>query len=54
MPFKSLDVSLFRSVTLGTFGLAGAAVVSTHAGFGFFVGAIAETSLRAQLVEYVT
>ena len=42
MPFHSLDVSLFRTVTLGTISLAGAAVLATHAGvgFGFFGGAI--------------
>ena len=35
MPFHSLDVSLFRTVTLGTISLAGAAVLATHAGVGF-------------------
>ena len=50
MPFQSLDVSLFRSVTLGTFTLAGAAAVATHAGlcFGFF-GAIVEAG-KTELV----
>jgi hypothetical protein len=40
-PLESLDVSLFRTVTLRTISLAGAAVLATHAagggvGFGFF------------------
>ena len=47
MPFHSLDVSLFRTVTLGTISLAGAAVLATHAGvgFGFFGGIVLETEL---------
>ena len=46
IPFHSLDVSLFRTVTLGTIGLAGAAVLATHAGGGFggFFGGIVEAS----------
>ena len=42
MPFHSLDVSLFRTETLGTISLAGAAVLATHAGvgFGFFGGIV--------------
>ncbi len=42
MPFHSLDVSLFGTVTLGTISLAGAAVLATHAGvgFGFFGGIV--------------
>jgi hypothetical protein len=45
IPFHSLDVSLFRTVTLGTIGL-GAAVLATHAGVGFggFFGGIVEAS----------
>jgi hypothetical protein len=39
---------LFRSVTLGTFGLAGAAVVATHAGF-FFGATQREYDLAAKL-----
>ena len=33
IPFKSLDVSLLRCVTLGTFTVAGAGVDATHEGF---------------------
>ncbi len=37
IPFKSLEVIWLRTVTLGTFGLGGAAVDATHdGGFGFF------------------
>ena len=32
IPFKSLDVSLLRCVTLGTFTVAGAGVDATHEG----------------------
>ncbi len=39
---KSLEVIRLRTVTLGTFGLGGAAVDATHdGGFGFFFGGIA-------------
>ena len=42
IPFKSLEVIRLRTVTLGTFGLGGAAVDATHdGGFGFFFGGIA-------------
>ena len=41
-PFKSFEVIWLRTVTLGTFGLGGAAVDSTHdGGFDFFFGGIA-------------
>jgi len=41
-PLARRDVSLFRTVTLGTISLAGAAVLATHAGvgFGFFGGIV--------------
>ena len=46
IPFTSLEVIWLRTVTLGTFGLGGAAVDATHeGGFGFFFGRIA--SLRS-------
>ena len=50
IPFKSFEVIWLRTVTLGTFGLGGAAVTvdATHwhdGGFGFFFGGIA-VSLR--------
>ena len=42
IPFKSLEVIWLRTVTLGTFGLGGAAVDATHdGGFDFFFGGIA-------------
>ena len=43
IPFKSsFEVIWLRTVTLGTFGLGGAAVDATHdGGFDFFFGGIA-------------
>ena len=42
IPFTSLEVIWLRTVTLGTFGLGGAAVDATHdGGFDFFFGGIA-------------
>ena len=42
IPFTSLEVIWLRTVTLGTFGLGGAAVDATHdGGFEFFFGGIA-------------
>ena len=41
IPFKSLDVNLLSSFTLGTFTLAGAGLDATHGGGCFFFGGIA-------------
>ncbi len=51
IPFKSLEEIRLRTVTLGTFGLGGAAVDATHdGGFGFFFGGIA-VCLRSAYYE---
>ena len=49
IPFKSFEVIWLRTVTLGTFGLGGAAVDATHdGGFDFFFGGIAVCLLCIQ------